>query len=161
MALPPVSKETLFPSRFTFGVAMERSQDITKVFIDNKSSPTGPATTFKTNKRHVYDSARARFDEKLPLGLGGEVLIVNDKGEILEGTLTSVYFYRNGRFVTPPVVAGPNDWKGQKGTTRRWALEKGLCVEEAVMKDSVSEGEKVWLSNGARGFWVGQVVSSD
>lgn len=70
-----------------------------------------------------------------------------------EGSLTSVYFARGGRWVTPPVDSG-----GQAGTTRRWALDEGLCVEEVVRREGVAEGEVVWVSNGVRGFIRGTVV---
>lgn len=43
------------------------------------------------------------------------------------------------------------------GTTRRYALEAGLCVEESVFKDSLSQGELIWLSNGARGWGWGEI----
>lgn len=43
------------------------------------------------------------------------------------------------------------------GTTRRYALEQGLCEEGIVMKDSIKVGEKVVLSNGVRGFGWGIV----
>lgn len=43
------------------------------------------------------------------------------------------------------------------GTTRRWALERGLCVEGRVDRGSVRWGEVVWLSNGVRGWGWGRV----
>lgn len=46
------------------------------------------------------------------------------------------------------------------GTTRRWALGRGLCVQEPVTKGSVEVGEKVWLSNGVRGWGWGKVEES-
>lgn len=49
------------------------------------------------------------------------------------------------------------------GTTRRWTLERGVCVEEEVMldgEDGVKDGEEVWLSNGVKGFGLGRVVRS-
>ncbi|KAF2644662.1 hypothetical protein P280DRAFT_418803 [Massarina eburnea CBS 473.64] len=159
LTLPPVPIETLFPTQLSLEPP-SLSHGFTKVYIDTRFSSTGPSTTFKTTHRAVYDSARERFKDALgPGGLGGEVLVVDPSDEILEGTITSVYFFRDGRWVTPPVAVGPKIWKGHKGTTRRWALERGLCIEKSVMKDSVEEGEVVWLSNGARGFWVGRIVS--
>jgi hypothetical protein len=112
-------------------------------------------TTYKTTSRYMYTEARARvgiksFDEKK------EVLILSEKdGEIMEGSLTTVYFWRNGRWTTPLVSSG-----GQMGTTRRWALEKGLCVEGIIKADSLVDGEECWISNGVRGFNWGKISLS-
>lgn len=46
------------------------------------------------------------------------------------------------------------------GTTRRYALDVGLCVEELVMKNSISDGEAIWVSNGARGWGWGKIEMS-
>ncbi len=54
--------------------------------------------------------------------------------------------------MTPPVTSG-----GNGGTTRRWALERELCVEEVVKVESVKDDEGVWISNGVRGFVWGMV----
>lgn len=70
----------------------------------------------------------------------------------MEGSITTPYFWRRGRWVTPPASAG-----GNIGTTRRFALEAGICVEETVMRQNVAEGEAIWLSNGARGWGWGQI----
>ncbi len=43
------------------------------------------------------------------------------------------------------------------GTTRRWALETGLCSEMAILRSDVKAGEVVWLSNGVRGWGWGRV----
>ena len=47
---------------------------------------------------------------------------------------------------------------GQRGTSRRWALKKGFCMEEPVGVGTVEVGEGVWVSNGVRGFSFGRVV---
>jgi 4-amino-4-deoxychorismate lyase len=148
-----------------------------------------------------------------------EVMLFNEVSEMTEGSMTSLYFFRGGRWVTPPVgvpagefssstlrsseprseleggVAASNipgregkeGWDqrqdegelrkpflgrwghsvrsakvgagGQRGTTRRWALGQGMCMEEPVSVDTVEVGEEVWVSNGVRGFGFGRVVA--
>ena len=117
------------------------------VLLDPSGTEPSSETTYKTTSRSMYMDARKRtdiktFDEKK------EVLLVSNRDrEIMEGSLTSVYFWRNGRWTTPPVSSG-----GQMGTTRRWALERGLCVEGVITADSLVNGEECWISNGVRGF---------
>ena len=74
----------------------------------------------------MYDAARERAN--IRPGVMKEVLVVNrDDQSVMEGSTTTPYFWRDGRWVTPPVSA-KFSWKdgsgGQDGTSRRWALER-------------------------------------
>lgn len=115
-------------------------------------------THFKTTKRLMYDGARERA--RLGPSELAEVLLVNESGSIMEGSLTTPYFLREARWVTPPVSAQFSTEigsGGQDGTTRRWALERHLAVEEEVKADTLKPGQEVWLSNGVRGFVYGRL----
>ena len=90
-----------------------------EVVPDNVRTTPSPYTLYKTTKRDMYDLARR--NAQIVLGDCKEVLLINDiDGAIMEGSITSVYFWRNGKWTTPPSQSG-----GQIGTTRRWALDKG------------------------------------
>ncbi|KAK3377905.1 aminotransferase [Podospora didyma] len=130
-----------------------------EVVLDGAKTPASEYTHFKTTRREIYD--RARQSAGINVTDKKEVLIirVND-GAIMEGSITTPYFWRNGRWVTPAVSAKYNPKTGsggQDGTTRRWALEKGLAFEETVLVDSLQDGEECWLSNGLRGFMYGRL----
>ncbi|KAH8712079.1 hypothetical protein GQ44DRAFT_776274 [Phaeosphaeriaceae sp. PMI808] len=162
--------------------------------LDTQPTPSSPFTQLKTTKRDMYDSSRERALPENPANPAyREVMLYNQVNELTEGTLTSLYLYRGGRWVTPPVGV-PSDhftsstlkdasnqdegeqrtpfagrWGhtvrsskvgagGQRGTSRRWALGKGFCMEEPVGIDTVTVGEGVWVSNGVRGFGFGKVV---
>ncbi|KAF7929696.1 hypothetical protein EAE99_004600 [Botrytis elliptica] len=114
-----------------------------------------PYTSFKTTSRSQYDTARSRAH--IPTFTSPqEVLLISSKaGEIMEGSLTTPFFYRDGKWVTPSESSG-----GQIGTTRRWALEKGICEESTITLDSLTEGEECWISNGVRGFTWGKIQLS-
>jgi len=125
--------------------------DIYEVIPDTESTKVSAYTSFKTTNRGMYTGAReragiSRLDEKK------EVLIVNEDGEVMEGSLTTVYLWREGKWVTPVLASG-----GQDGTTRRWALERKLCVEAVIKSEELKEGEDCWISNGVRGFLKGRV----
>ena len=117
------------------------------VLLDSQSSLPSPFTTFKTSRRDLYDAARERVGIVRGCHPQREVLLVSPTGAIMEGSVTSVYFYRDGRWVTPPLSSG-----GQAGTTRRWALQQGRCVEQIISARSLVDGEGCYLSNGVRGF---------
>ena len=90
------------------------------VIVDTVRTKPSAYTSYKTTSRDVYSEARTHvgikdFSEKR------EVLIISQKdGEIMEGSLTSVYFWREGKWVTPSVASG-----GNIGTSRRLALKEG------------------------------------
>ncbi|KAJ4991610.1 aminodeoxychorismate lyase [Stagonosporopsis vannaccii] len=189
-----------------------------KLRLDTAPTPPSPYTLLKTTEREMYDKSRARALPANPASsVHREVILFNGVNEVTEGTLTSLYFYRGGRWVTPPVGVPeafkippktnlghapsgnealsdgqtstasdqadrtdntdegelrhpfPGRWGhsvrsakvgagGQRGTSRRWALGKGFCMEEPVDVATVEEGEGVWVSNGVRGFGFGRVV---
>ncbi|OBT75167.1 hypothetical protein VF21_05469 [Pseudogymnoascus sp. 05NY08] len=127
-------------------------EQVWSVMLDPIDTSPSPLTSYKTTSRDMYNSARTRVGIE-SMSDPKELLICSTKeGEIMEGSLTTVLFWRGGRWVTPPVESG-----GQVGTTRRWALEKGLCVEEVVRRGEVVEGEECWVSNGVRGFVAGVI----
>jgi branched-subunit amino acid aminotransferase/4-amino-4-deoxychorismate lyase len=126
-----------------------------RVVVDR--CPTQPSvfTMHKTTKRQVYDEARGRADPPLlptTVPTQGEVLVVSPAGEIMEASMSSVYFLRAGRWVTPRASAG-----GMQSVTRTYALEKGWCVEAVVERESIREGEVIWLGNAVRGFFPGRI----
>ncbi|EEH50357.1 uncharacterized protein PADG_06436 [Paracoccidioides brasiliensis Pb18] len=134
------------------------------------TQPTTPSlfTRHKTTLRESYTTSRARAGIT-SLSDQTEVLIYNHTGEVMEGSITTVYFRRRRRtaaecesgessvddegggdryyWVTPPLSSG-----GNAGTSRRYALAAGFCVEEVVKVGELRDGEVVWLSNGVRGF---------
>ncbi|KAI5856991.1 aminotransferase [Tricharina praecox] len=163
---PVVSLSQLYPEALPLPPLPAGREDMDwTVVLDQEETEPSEFTTFKTTVRGMYDHARMR------VGIQGfaerrEVLLWNPRGEVMEGSLTSVYVYvkREGegegegagagwRWVTPVLGSG-----GQKGTTRRWALERGLAEEEVVMKEDVKPGDWVVLSNGLRGAWGGWAV---
>jgi hypothetical protein len=124
---------------------------------------TSLATMASTDGNREYSSGAAISSDK-PVEGGkpvpgvhdhNEIILYNDAGELTEGSVASVYFLRDGQWVTP--LVGP-EHGGLPGVGRRWALEHKLCVEGAVKKSSVKKGEEIWLSNGVRGFIPGTIV---
>ncbi|CAH0014326.1 unnamed protein product [Clonostachys rhizophaga] len=131
--------------------------------VDRERTKSSVHTRFKTTLRDVYDAARQRA--LLTPSENVEVLLVNeDNGHVMEGSITTPYFSRGGRWVTPPVPKELDDVEGsggQDGVSRRWALDRGLAVEEPVSVESLVDGEACWISNGARGFMRATVKLTD
>ncbi|KAK5120724.1 hypothetical protein LTR85_006082 [Meristemomyces frigidus] len=123
------------------------------VTLDNVATEASAVTMYKTNDRSPYDRARATAGIK-SYAETKEVLLFNTDDEILDGSISTPYFCRDGRWITPASASG-----GLQGTTRRWALENGLCVEETIKKPELVDGELMWLSNAARGYYRARYVA--
>jgi branched-subunit amino acid aminotransferase/4-amino-4-deoxychorismate lyase len=143
---------TLVPVPRTFSSLLPTSLDAFPVcttwtaVLDDRPTEPDLYTEIKTSRRIAYD--RARKSAGLDMTSTEEVLLYNLNGEIIDGSITTVYFYRDNKWVTPQC-------RGLEGTTRRFALETELCslADSAVRTDSLRDGETIWLSNAFRGFY--------
>jgi len=142
--LPPEARWSNQTSPF-FSCHMTKT--LGTVYLDPHPIPPSIFTTHKTTHRPMYDAAReaANINDKSPTE--AEVLLQNTNGEIMEASVSTPYFYRNG-WITPPLSSG-----GNAGVTRRLALELHCCVEQVIKASDLQNGEAIWLSNGVRGFW--------
>ena len=62
-----------------------------------------PLLRYKTSRRAAYETARGEF----AASEADEVLLLNEKGEVCEGTITSVFLdYGRGVLKTPPIACG-------------------------------------------------------
>ncbi len=92
----------------------------------------------KTTWRELYDDEHARCGVD-------EVLFLNTRGELAEGSRTNIFVRRDGKFLTPPLSAG-----ALNGVLRRELLDTGEC-EEAILTLADLE-HQVFLGNSLRGL---------
>lgn len=175
-SVPPVSSNNLFPARIPppreadkpkvsslTGGALELGDNDTvdgdperkapwTVIPDTHSTTPSPYTSYKTTHRDMYNTARSRVGIESFTEPKEVLLVSTAAGEIMEGSLTSAFVWRGGKWVTPSERCG-----GQIGTTRRWALERKFCEEGVVRVGTLVDGEECWVSNGVKGFIWGKV----
>jgi 4-amino-4-deoxychorismate lyase len=146
-----VPVEVLFPTSLDAPKSPE--SPLYDVYLCPHSSTPSIYTRYKTSERSVYTAARVTCGlPAQPTVDPVEVLLWNSSGELMEGSLTSIYVKRGGHWMTPAINCG-----GNEGTTRRWALERDLCSEGIFKVNELKEGEVIRLSNGLRGFLWGVV----
>ena len=103
-----------------------------------------PWLRVKSTRREVYDRARAA----LPEGLD-EVIFLNERGEVCDGTITTVFFDRGRGMRTPPLACGllPGVLRAELG-----------CPEEVLRAEDLPR-VRLWVGNALRGLipalWVG------
>ncbi len=112
-------------------------------------SPTrldsGDAFLFhKTTRREVYDSEWAHYNE----GVGAdEVVYVNERNELAEGSRTNIFIERNGKLLTPALSSGL-----LPGVLRSDLLASGEAVEATLTLQDVQTADTVFLGNSVRGL---------
>lgn len=99
-----------------------------------------PWLRVKSTRRAAYDSARAA----LPSGLD-EVIFLNDRGEVCDGTITTVFFDRGQGLRTPPLSCGL-----LPGVLRADLLD-GTCREEVLLAGDLPQ-VRLWAGNALRGL---------
>lgn len=102
-----------------------------------------PWLRLKSSHRPVYDAARAA----LPAGLD-EVIFLNERGEVCDGTITNVFFDRGAGMRTPPVSCGllPGVLRAALG-----------CPEELLLARDLPHVQ-LWVGNALRGLMLARFV---
>lgn len=102
-----------------------------------------PLLRHKTSRRGLYTAARAEF----PASEADEVILLNERGELCEGTITS-FFLDDGSGIlkTPPLASGL-----LAGVLREELLESGRAVEAVLRPDDIEKSD-VLVGNSLRGL---------
>jgi len=96
-----------------------------------------PWLRVKSTRRAAYDAARAA----LPAGLD-EVVFLNERGEVCDGTITTVFFDRGQGMRTPPLSCG----------LLPGVLRAELAVPEEVLLAEELPRARLWVGNALRGL---------
>ena len=75
------------------------------------------------------------------------MIFVNERGEVTEGTVSTLFVERDGVVVTPALECGV-----LAGTTRARALERGRCIEGVVTPSDLRRARRLWVANAVRGI---------
>lgn len=107
-----------------------------------------PWLRLKSSNRAAYDAARAA----LPPGLD-EVIFLNERGEVCDGSITTVFFDRGQGMRTPPLAAG----------LLPGVLRASLAVPEETLLPQDLPQLRLWVGNALRGLipavWTGQTAA--
>uniref|UniRef100_A4WPF5 Probable branched-chain-amino-acid aminotransferase n=1 Tax=Cereibacter sphaeroides (strain ATCC 17025 / ATH 2.4.3) TaxID=349102 RepID=A4WPF5_CERS5 len=104
-----------------------------------------PWLQVKSSRRAAYDAARAA----LPEGID-ELLFLNERGELCDGTITTVFFDAGEGMRTPPLSSGL-----LPGILRESMLDAGRC-REAPLPGEALPRVRLWVGNSLRGLMVAE-----
>jgi|TARA_B100000524_G_scaffold318995_1_gene198750 4-amino-4-deoxychorismate lyase len=89
----------------------------------------------------LYDAERAN----LPDGID-ELVYLNERNEVCEGTITNIFVKIEGHWLTPPLSSGC-----LPGVLRRKKIEDASCKVKIVTFSDLQRAEKITVGNALRG----------
>ena len=96
-----------------------------------------PWLRVKSTRRGTYDRARAALREGLD-----EVIFLNERGEVCDGSITTVFFDRGRGMRTPPLASG----------LLPGVLRAELDCPEEVLHAEELPNVRLWVGNALRGL---------
>ena len=109
-----------------------------------------PWLRVKSTHRPAYDAARASIRAGLD-----EVILLNERDEVCDGSITTVFFDRGEGLRTPPDSAGL-----LPGVLRAAMLASGEVRQETLLAADLGR-VRLWLGNSLRGLGTARWVAND
>ena len=98
----------------------------------------------KTSQRDIYNRARSEYS----VGYADEVLLLNELGELSEGTITNAFVrFSDGKMLTPALQCGL-----LRGVLREELLARGEAIEARITVSDLSRAKQVYVGNSLRGL---------
>ena len=124
----PLPDETVWRLRIAKGVRL---------------ASTDPKLRHKTSLRDHYNQARAEYSAEV----ADEVLLLNEKGELCEGTITNLFVEDDrGTLMTPPLSSGC-----LAGVLRTSLICSGKAKMRRLLVDDI-KGRPLYVGNSLRGL---------
>lgn len=113
------------------------------VISEARVNPADPLLYHKTTRRALYDGEHARAAKDHG---ADEVIFLNTRGELAEGSRTNIFIERDGKLLTPALSCGL-----LPGTLRAELLATGRAMETVLTRADLDNGD-VYLGNSVRGL---------
>ncbi len=121
------------------------------VISGSRVNPADPLLYHKTTRRTLYDGEHARAAKEHG---ADEVVYLNTRGELAEGSRTNIFIERDGALLTPALTSGL-----LPGTLRAELLESGRA-REAILTLADVESGRVFLGNSVRGLVAAELIET-
>ena len=102
-----------------------------------------PWLRIKSSYRPAYEEAAAYAAASQAF----DAVLCNERGELTEGSRSTLFVKRGDRLLTPPLSAGV-----LPGVLRAQLLEAGEAEEARLAPNDLTDVEEIYLGNSARGL---------
>ncbi len=116
---------------------------ISFVISDKRVDSADRLLVHKTTRRELFDEEWVHANKQLG---ANEVLFLNERGELTEGSRSTLFVEREGKLHTPPLSCGL-----LPGTLRGQLIKEGRVVE-TILTPGDLEGAKIFFGNSVRGM---------
>ncbi len=107
----------------------------------------------KTTRRKLYDDM---YREARQNGYD-DVIFLNERGEITEGSIHNIFIELSGKLFTPPIESGL-----LPGVLRRYILSRdGRASEMTLHLGDLRAADAIYLANSVRGMWRVKLIERD
>ncbi len=109
-------------------------------------SSADPIIRHKTTRRALYDAEFKTWSARTGCV---DVIFVNERAEVTEGSRTNLFIQRGAAILTPPLECGLLD-----GTLRKWMLDSQVIpTRECVLTMAdLASADRIFLGNSVRGL---------
>jgi len=98
----------------------------------------------KTTHRPLYEAAHQRALRHGHV----DAIFLNERGEITEGAISTLFVQRQDRLLTPPVACGL-----LPGVYRQWVLDTNPKASEAILRTAdLRTADAIYICNAVRGW---------
>jgi para-aminobenzoate synthetase / 4-amino-4-deoxychorismate lyase len=132
-------------------LAPSPAQPVKLAVSPNIMRSDNPFLYHKTTHRAFYDDERTRLAKHTGCF---ECIFTNERGEITEGSFTTLFIRKGGRLLTPALPCGL-----LPGIQRQKLIDHQGCEEAILTLDDVRNAETILIGNSVRGL-LGAVLTS-
>jgi para-aminobenzoate synthetase/4-amino-4-deoxychorismate lyase len=111
---------------------------------DTRIDSANPFLFHKTTRRELYDREWQHYADTLK---ADEVVYLNERDEVAEGSRTNIFVERGGQLFTPPLTSGL-----LPGVLRSELIAAGKVQEAVLTLDDVVRADAVYVGNSVRGL---------
>jgi para-aminobenzoate synthetase / 4-amino-4-deoxychorismate lyase len=131
--------------------AMEKLPELVRVCISSERvRRSDPFLRHKTSWRPKHNAAMREAEARDCF----DALLCNERGELTEGSRTSLFFEADGALWTPPAACGV-----LPGILRERIIIEGRAHERAVTPDELRRAEAIYIGSSARGLRRAKLLS--
>ena len=114
------------------------------VISETRLDSTNAFLFHKTTRRELYDREWQHYADTVK---ADEVLYLNERGELAEGSRTNVFVEKDGTLLTPPLSSGL-----LPGVLRSELIATGKATEAVLTQVDLASAKTVYVGNSVRGL---------
>ena len=131
-------------------VAVNGTQAVLQVAVSQQRiDSSDPFRYHKTTRRALYETEFRSHPNC------GEIIFLNERGEVTEGSYTTIVVSRQGELLTPALDCGL-----LPGVLREELIEVGAIREAVLTLDDITNADALWLINSVRGWREGRILKT-